>query len=269
MSTKLPNPKREPVNVVAIIPARAGKQSIPWKNLQKLGGKTLLAWAVEVAFAADKVDAVIVSTEDERTAGEAKGLGALVAPRPAEYSQPTSGDAGFYHHAVTWMEAELGWKPELLINLRPTSPLRFLEDINKMVAYMLTHPEADGVKSVVPTPLHPYKMWQFADAASRQIGEAAPLKAVFDNDYRQQRGPDQPRQKIQEMFPVYFQDGQVDITRRKFIVRPECLEYENVWGTNLHGYVLDPRTSTDLDTPEDFRHAENLYEAMNKEKQDT
>src|SRR5687768_9261825 len=59
MSTKLPNPKREPVNVVAIIPARAGKQSIPWKNLQKLGGKTLLAWAVEVAFAADKVDAVI------------------------------------------------------------------------------------------------------------------------------------------------------------------------------------------------------------------
>src|SRR5687768_6275727 len=117
------NPKREPVKVAAIIPARAGKQSTPWKNLQKLGGKTLLAWAIETAFAAKSVDVVIVSTEDARIAKEAKKLGAIVAPRPKEYAQPTSGDAGFYHHAVTWMEEEFGWQPELLINLRPTSPL--------------------------------------------------------------------------------------------------------------------------------------------------
>lgn len=269
------NPKCEPVNVVAVIPARAGKQSIPWKNLQKLGGKTLLEWAIEVAFTADKIDAVIVSTEDERTRAEAEAAGALVAPRPAEYSQPTSGDAGFYHHAVTWLESEHGWTPELLVNLRPTSPLRFAEDINAMVAYMLTHPEADGVKSVIPAPLHPYKMWQFPvkspdgdhGARAMRIGEAGQLMPVFDNSYRQERGPDQPRQKIQELFPVYFQDGQIDITRRKFILRPECLQYDNVWGTNLHGYLLDPRTSTDLDTPADFRHAENVYAQMREEKQ--
>lgn len=259
------NPKREPVNVVAIIPARAGKQSIPWKNLRELGGKTLLAWAIDVAFQAEKVDAVIVSTEDERTTAEAEKLGAIVAPRPSEYSQPTSGDAGFYTHAVEWMETEKGWKPELLINLRPTSPLRFPADIDAMVKYMQEN-NADGVKSVIPSPLHPYKMWQFADAQMRPIGQAAPLKPVFDNDYRRERGPDQPRQKLQELFPVYFQDGQVDITRRKFVLRPECLQYDNVWGPNLHGYVLDPRTSTDLDTPDDFKHAERLYEDMQNEK---
>jgi CMP-N,N'-diacetyllegionaminic acid synthase len=266
MAERSKNPKREPVNVVAIIPARAGRQSIPWKNLQKLGGKTLLAWAVDVALAADKIDVVIVSTEDERTKVEAEKLGALVAPRPLEYAQPTSGDAGFYTHAVQWMEAEYGWKPELLVNLRPTSPIRFPEDINKMVEYMLAHPEADGVKSIVPTPLHPYKMWQFPDSKGRQIGEASPLKPVFDNDFRREHGPDQPRQKVQELFPVYFQDGQVDITRRKFILRPECLQFENVWGQNLHGYVLDPRTSTDLDTPEDFHRAEKLYKEMQQER---
>lgn len=260
------NPKRQPVNVVAIIPARAGKQSIRWKNLRKLGGKTLLAWAIDVAFEAEKIDAVVVSTEDERTAAEATKLGALVAPRPAEFSQPTSGDAGFYHHAVTWMKQKHGWTPELLINLRPTSPLRFSSDINAMVTYMLENPEADGVKSIVPSPLHPYKMWQFPDGASRAIGHASALKPIFDNDYRRQRGPDQPRQKIQELFPVYFQDGQIDITRRKFILRPECLQYDNVWGQNLHGYVLDPRTSTDLDTPDDFRHAEKIYEEIERER---
>lgn len=263
---KLQNPKREPVQVAAIVPARAGKQSIPWKNLQMLGGKTLLAWAVEVALEADKVDVVIVSTEDERTATAAKELGALVAPRPKEYAQPTSGDAGFYTHVVTWMEKEHGWKPELLINLRPTSPLRFASDIEAMVTYMREHPEADGVKSIVPAPLHPYKMWQFADQKGRAIGEADTLQPVFDNAFRQERGPDQPRQKVQELFPVYFQDGQIDVTRRKFILRPECLHYDNVWGPNLHGYVLDPRISTDLDTPEDFRRAEHIYEDMVKER---
>lgn len=265
MRGKARNPKREPA-VAAIIPARGGKQSIPYKNLRKLGGKTLLAWAVEVAFAADKVDVVIVSTEDERTAREAEKLGALVAPRPLEYSQPTSGDAGFYTHAVRWMEQEHGWTPELLVNLRPTSPLRFPDDVNKMVEYMLAHPEADGVKSLIPAPLLPYKMWQFSDEESRLAGEAGPLKPVFDNEYRRVHGPDQPRQKIQEMFPVYFQDGQIDVTRRKFILRPECLKYDNVWGGNLHGYVLDPRTSTDLDEPEDFRRAAKLYKQLERER---
>ncbi len=266
MEEQAGNPKRALVETAAIIPARGGKQSIPYKNLQELGGKTLLAWAVEVALAADKVDVVIVSTEDKRTAEEAEKLGALVAPRPAEYSRPDSGDAGFYHHAVQWMEEEHGWKPELLVNLRPTSPLRFSDDINRMVEYMLDHPEADGVKSLIPAPLLPYKMWQFDDERSRPVGEAGPLKPVFDSDYRRARGPDQPRQKVQEMFPVYFQDGQIDVTRRRFILRPECLKYDNVWGENLHGYVLDPRTSTDLDEPEDFRRAAKLYQQLQQER---
>ncbi|MFH1354393.1 MAG: acylneuraminate cytidylyltransferase family protein [bacterium] len=256
MKRKVLNPRREPIEVAAVIPARGGKQSIPYKNLQKLGGKTLLAWAVEVALMAEKIDVVLVSTEDKRIAREASRLGAIVIPRPKKYSLPNSGDAGFYHHAVKWMEKDHGWKPELLVNLRPTSPLRFPKDIDNMVEHM-RESKADGLKSVIPTPLHPYKMWE--------MGGNGKLKPVFDNAFRQEQGPDQPRQKIQDKFPVYFQDGQIDITRRKFILRPECLKYDNVWGENLHGYVLDPRTSTDLDEPADFRRAAKLYKQMQKE----
>jgi N-acylneuraminate cytidylyltransferase len=263
MSKNIENPKKEPVNVVAIIPARGGKQSIEYKNLQKLGGKTLLAWAIEVAFAADKVDAVVVSTEDEKIAGEARELGAIVVPRPKKYSQPTSSDAGFYTHAVKWLEEEFGWTPELLVNLRPTSPLRFSKDIDRMVEYM-EKSGADGLKSVVPAPLHPYKMWQLE--GDGLVGSSGRLSPVFDNEFRQERGPDQPRQVVQEKFPVFFQDGQIDITRRKFILRPECLKYDNVWGENLHGFVLDPRTSTDLDEPADFIRAEKIYKRLKEER---
>ena len=257
------NPKKKNVDVAAIIPARGGKQSIKYKNLQKLGGKTLVQWAIEVAFEAKSIDVVIVSTEDTKIAKEAEKHGALVAPRPKKYSQPKSGDAGFYLHAVQWMEEEFGWTPEYLVNLRPTSPLRFAKDIDKMVA-AIKKTKADGLKSVVPTPLHPYKMWQMK--GSGKIGSASKLVPVFDNAFRQKHGPDQPRQKVQEQFPVFFQDGQVDITRRKFILRPEALKLQNIWGKNLQGFVLDPRTSTDLDEPRDFIAAEKIYQELRRER---
>lgn len=263
MTTHQLNPKREPVNVVAIIPARGGQQSILYKNLQKLGGKSLVQWAIEVAFEAKNIDVVIVSTEDEKIKEEAEKFGAIVIPRPAEFSQQTSGDAGFYTHAVQWMEEVKGWTPEFLVNLRPTSPLRFASDIDRMIEHIKSS-GSDGLKSVIPTPLHPYKMWQLE--GNSEVGSSGKLIPVFNNEFRQTHGPDQPRQKIQQMFPVFFQDGQVDITRRKFILRPECLEMENVWGENLHGFVLDPRTSTDLDEPEDFIRAEKIYEEMQKER---
>lgn len=263
------NPKRDRVETVVIIPARGGQQSIPRKNLQKVGSKSLLAWAIDVAIEAGEVDAVIVSTEDAEIAAAAEKMGAIVAPRPKKYSRPSSGDAGFYHHAVVWMEREFGWQPELLVNLRPTGPLRFAEDLDAMVRYMKKS-GADGVKSVIPAPLHPYKMWTMENSSSKskgKIGAAGKLVPVFDNDYRRQRGSDQPRQKIQEMFPVYWQDAQIDITRRKFVIDPKCLELDNVWGQNLHGYILDERTSVDLDTPEDFRQAAKVYlEIVSKKK---
>jgi N-acylneuraminate cytidylyltransferase len=258
------NPKRDQVTVLAIIPARGGQQSIPYKNLQTLGNKTLLQWAIDVAFAATAIDAVVVSTEDSKIAEAAAAAGALVAPRPSEHSTPSSGDAGFYCHSLEWVGQEFGWQPELFVNLRPTSPLRFASDIDAMVAYMQQHPEADGLKSVIPTPLHPYKMWQLE--GDGEIGTAGKLVSFFESEHKAKYGPDVPRQRLQQNFPVFFQDGQVDITRRKFLLRPECLDLQNVWGENLHGYVLDPRTSTDLDEPADFIRAEKIYRDLEQER---
>lgn len=266
MATSAHNSKRLPVRVAAIIPARGGKQSVPYKNLQKLGGKTLLTWAVEVAFAAREIDAVVVSTEDARIARAARRLGAVVAPRPKKYAQPSSGDAGFYHHAVTWMERRYGWRPALLVNLRPTSPLRFARDIDRMVLYLKRHPRVDGMKSVVPAPLHPYKMWHLVGHG--KIGTAGRLRplADFDTAFRHRQGPDKPRQRVQRLFPVFFQDGQIDITRRRLVLRPQALRYDNVWGARIHGYVLDPRTSVDLDEPDDFIRAAKLYRALQRSR---
>lgn len=250
------NPKRTPPRVVAIVPARGGKQSIPYKNLLKLGGKPLLAWAIDVAFQAKTIDAVVISTEDERIAAVARRYGAIVAPRPKEFSQPDSDDSGWYRSAVQWM-FDQGWKPALLVNLRPTGPLRMPEDIDACVNHVLKT-GCDGLKTVIPTPIPPYKMWTI-----KKDGSMEPL---LPHPYRLKHGPDIPRQRAQKMFPVYWQDAQIDITRPKFVMSAAAKKYGNCFGKNIHGYIMDERKVVDIDTPEDLRHAARVYQQLLKEK---
>jgi N-acylneuraminate cytidylyltransferase len=253
---KSKNPKRAAPNVVAIIPARGGTQSTPYKNLLKLSGKPLLWWAIDVALKAKTIDAVVVSTEDPWIARVARRYGALVAPRPKEFSQPNSDDSGWYRHAVQWMKETYGWEPELLVNLRPTGPLRTPEDVDACVHHVLLT-DCDGLKTVIPTPIPPYKMWTM-----RKDGSLRPL---LPHPYRLKHGPDIPRQRAQKKFPVYWQDAQIDITRPKFVFGEAAHKYGNCFGPNIHGYVMDERKVVDIDTPEDLRHAAAVLGELQKE----
>ncbi len=260
-----PNPKRTPPRVVAIVPARGGTQSVPWKNLQLLGGKTLLWWAVDVGLRAETVDAVTVSTEDARIAEHAKEYGALVIPRPAEFSQPDSDDVGFYQHAVTWMKAEFGWEPELLVLLRPTSPLRFPADVDACVRSVL-ETGCDGLKTVIPSPIPPYKMWWTAGRKEAPVGSSTPLEPFMDTPFRRQHGPDLGRHNVWREYPVYWQEGSIDITRPRFVMGEQATKYRNVFGPNIHGYVMDPRQVVDIDTAGDLRQAAKVWLTLQKER---
>ena len=251
------NPKRAAPRVVAIIPARGGKQSVPYKNLLNLAGKPLLWWAIHVAFNAKTVDAVVVSTEDPQIARVARRSGALVAPRPKEFSQPDSDDSGWYRHAVQWMQDTLGWKPELLVNLRPTGPLRTADDVDACVHHV-RRTGCDGLKTVIPTPIPPYKMWRIQKNGS--------MKPLLPHPYRLRHGPDIPRQRAQKKFPVYWQDAQIDITRPRFVLSDAARKYGNCFGSNIHGYIMDERKVVDIDTPADLRHAAEVMRALKLEK---
>ena len=49
--------------VVAAVFARGGSKGVPGKNIRPLGGKPLIAFAIETALASALVDRVIVSTD--------------------------------------------------------------------------------------------------------------------------------------------------------------------------------------------------------------
>jgi CMP-N-acetylneuraminic acid synthetase len=143
--------------VVCVIPARAGSKGIIGKNLRKVGGKPLIAWAIEVARATPEIDRVIVSTDGEEIAAAARSFGAEVMMRPAELATDSSAtsDALRYH---TRQLRQQGDDFHYLVLLEPTTPFRRPEDVTACLR-LIEDQDLDSVATFAPTAGSPY--WAF------------------------------------------------------------------------------------------------------------
>jgi N-acylneuraminate cytidylyltransferase len=228
--------------VLAVVPARGGSKGIPRKNLQLLDGQPLVALAVRAGLAAARVSRVVCSTDDAEIAAAARAAGAEVPfLRPAALAADASEDWPVFKHALDWLAQTEGWAPDLVVNLRPTSPLRTPAHVDDAIA-LLESTGADSVKSVHLARQHPHKMW---------TREADGIMAPFQQTpFRLQRGPDVPRAELAD---IYWQNGVVDVTRRAVI-----LDQGVMIGQRVAGLVTEPTDSIDIDTPLDLTLAELL-----------
>lgn len=238
-------PIKKTVRVLGIIPARGGSKSIPRKNVALVLGQPLIYYTIRSAKRSKLLDAFVVSTDDEGIAQVCRDLGADVPfLRPKEFSRDDSPDLEFMRHALEWLDRERGWQPEIIVNLRPTGPLRTGEDIDRVVGLML----ATGCDSVrtISRPLHnPFKMWR--------IGEInAKMQPLLPTEYFATLGTDVPRQLLPQN--VYWQNGLVDATRASFI------RQGIIYGPDIRGVITDPRKSVDIDDPEDLLEAAKRLE---------
>src|SRR2546422_3487765 len=108
-----------------VIPARGGSKGLPGKNLRKLGALSLIGQAVASARESALLGRFIVSTDSPEIAEEARRNGVEVPfLRPAELATDQAGMLPVLQHAVRWLEASAGVRPELIVTLQPTSPFR-------------------------------------------------------------------------------------------------------------------------------------------------
>ena len=127
-------------DVLAIIPARSGSKSVVDKNIRNIAGKPMIAYSIEHGLKAECIDRVIVSSDSEKYADISREYGAEVPfIRPAEYATDTSLDIDVFRHALTFLKENEGYEPELVVQLRPTYPIRRINDIEAMVKYMKEH----------------------------------------------------------------------------------------------------------------------------------
>lgn len=116
---------RHGLETIAIIPARGGSRGITRKNLRDLGGIPLLAHSILAARAANHVNRVVVSTDDEEIADTARSYGAEVPfLRPTTIAGDRSiiGDA--VQHVLDELKKREGYEPRVVATMYPTHPFR-------------------------------------------------------------------------------------------------------------------------------------------------
>jgi N-acylneuraminate cytidylyltransferase len=228
---------------LAIIPARGGSKGIPGKNIRPFAGYPLIAYSIAAGLQARTVTRVIVSTDDEQIAAVAREFGALTPfLRPPGLAQDNSLDLPVFEHALNWLEQIEGYKPDVVVQLRPTSPLRPVGCVDDAVEALLAHPEADCVRGVVPAGQNPHKMW-------RLTSEDEPMTPLL-----KVRGVPEPyNAPRQALPPVYWQTGHVDAIRAATI-----LEKGSLTGDQVFPLVIDPRYTVDLDNLYDWAKYEWL-----------
>jgi len=229
--------------VLALIPARGGSKSIPRKNIQPLSGFPLIAYSIAAGLAADTVSRVVVSTDDREIAAISKDFGAETPfLRPAEFSSDETPDLPVFQHALQWFSKNENYKPEIVVQLRPTSPFRRVWHIDQAVYRLLEFPGADAIRTVCIPFQNPYKMWRV-----RPEGTMQPvLESQFPEPYNM------PRQLLPE---IYWQTGYVDAAWADTIVVKESMT-----GDRILPLIIDSSEWIDIDSPDDWRRAERLFE---------
>jgi len=148
---------------IVMIPARGGSKGVPCKNIVKVASKPLIAWTIEAALASPVLDRIIVSTDEPEIADVACRYGAEVPfLRPPELAQDHTPGIEPILHAVRWLDEHEGYRPDYVMVLQPTSPLRTAEDIQTAVQ-LAQERQAEGVVSVCPAHQHPYSMKQITE----------------------------------------------------------------------------------------------------------
>ena len=107
--------------VVAIIPARGGSKGVTAKNLRPVGGVPLVVRAIRSALACDRIDEVVVTTDDAAIAETARAAGARVVDRPAGLAADESTSESALLHALDSLEGE-GVHAGIVVFVQATSP---------------------------------------------------------------------------------------------------------------------------------------------------
>ncbi len=230
------------MEILALIPARGGSKSIPHKNIRPLAGYPLITYSIAAAKQSNLVTRTIVSTDDDEIAHIAREYGAETPfMRPAEFAQDHTTDFPVFTHALGWLKENEEYQPEVVVQLRPTSPIRPPGCVDQAVQVLLDHPEADSVRGVIPSGQNPYKMWQMS-----QSGHMTPLLSL--------PGVAEPFNAPRQALPqTYWQTGHVDAIRTSTIIDKSSLS-----GDVIYPLQIDPRYAVDIDTLRDWQRAEWL-----------
>ncbi len=228
---------------VAFVPARAGSERVPHKNVRVLAGHPLLAYAIETALQSGVFARVVVSTDSEGIAEIARWYGADVPfLRPSEYATSTSPD-------IEWLRFTLGRVEEqydVFAIVRATNPFRGPDAVRRGLEQLLATPEADSLRAVERVKQHPGKMWLLAEDGKTM----SPLLDQSHLDVAWHAG------QYQALPEVYSQNSALEIAWTRVVSDSGTRE-----GRVVAPFFTEGQEGFNVDDEEDWERAERLLES--------
>ncbi|QHS61993.1 acylneuraminate cytidylyltransferase family protein [Chitinophaga agri] len=222
------------MKVLFLIPARGGSKGVPGKNIKSLGGKPLIAYAIDAVKPLTDISDICISTDAEDIKLVSENCGVPVPfLRPPYLAADNSGTYEVCLHALDHY-ADQGIHYDVLVILQPTSPFRTTEHIRE--ALDLYNEELDMVVSVTETKSNPYTV------LFEENEQGFLAKSKEGNFIRRQ---DCPR--------VWEYNGAIYVINAASLRRSPINQFRKI-----KKYVMDEQSSVDIDTPLDWDFSEFL-----------
>jgi CMP-N,N'-diacetyllegionaminic acid synthase len=230
------------VKVLGVVTARGGSKGIPGKNLKLLGGRPLIAYTIDAARQSGALDRLILSTDDPAIAEAAHTLGCEVPfLRPSELARDDTPHLPVMQHAVEWLAANEGYRPDLVMILQPTSPLRRAEHVREAVA-LARASDADSVVGVSAVPAHQHPL-----RTLRVDPDGTAVLFVTGEPIRRRD------KRRQDLPPVWTMNGAIYLFRTRTLFDPE----PSMFGARSVAYVMHHPSGLSIDDPDDWADVEH------------
>jgi len=234
---------------LAIIPARGGSKGIPKKNLCLLDGIPLIYYTIKAALKSSSIDKTILSTDNQEIANIGQKYGAEVPfLRPKKYAKDLSPTIDLVLHAIKWLEQNSSYKPDAVILLQPTSPLRTSAHIEEAIK-IFNKKKPDALVSTVEVPhnFSPDKLLSF-DRNHLFIKKNEDFNTI------------KPRQ---DMPRLYARNGPALLIFNTRFIKKEKNFYRGI----TLPYIMKKEASIDIDDKSDLMIAESIirYNRKNEE----
>ena len=218
----------EEMNILAVIPARAGSKGIPNKNIRLIGGHPLIYYAINNALQSEYITQIVVSTDSVEVGIIAKQMGVICHWR----DEALCGDSVTLDSVIAdAIPNDIKW--DYVITMQPTSPTLSVKTLDNAIEYTIKQ-NLDTVISVINSP---HLSW------IEQDGKIVPnYKKRLNRQY----------------LPAHYVE-----TGAFVISRGEVVTLQTRIGQKVSVYEVEENESLDVDTFIDLHNAEN---ALSKEK---
>lgn len=231
------------VRMIALIPARAGSQRIPHKNIRELAGHPLIRYTIVAAYHSRMFSQILVSTDCPVVSRLAHDAGLEVRVRPARYARADSPDCQW----ITDIRAhfQLTAPLETFAILRPTSPFRSAETIRRAYTEFHTPDDTcDSLRAIQLVTEHPKKMWTCE-------GPGYPLIPLMPGTHPD--GTPWHSSPTQTLGTYYIQNSSLEMGWFANLT-----QYGTIHGRKVRPFFTRGWEGFALDTPEQWAYAEYL-----------